>query len=290
MIPQAPTPTITVSNELADLLTAVWHDRLKPGAVVLSYLASRNFNVIRYPTRPDRSLDGKSSHYQQTAEKLDSYSAAELDALARQLAAATRLTRQYLLQRYPQGYVELHRAISPLSVSAGQYIAANREVDDVALFPKLAQAAILAGVPEIELDVDIVSGWSTTALQRYGTLHLTCQWPIEQILLVSDFLTRADGSAGPLESNEWLCVNTNPKGLLTFAVDQIRVVDLPEKYLQEIARHQDIKELAVKLQNRASQQPWFRGVAARPNFGSLKAGKIPAPSLWRLLADWWRYR
>lgn len=248
---------IKLSTKMFELLTGVWHDRLNPKAIVITYLATRNFGVVRFPTRPDRSVDGKGHGYREAVELLDSFTDSELDTLAAELRSISSATQNALQSINPTGQIKLERALAPMRKA--QYFGANRECDQIELFPMLAFAAKKALQPSICLDIDIVSGWSTTSLQRYGTLHITRNWNIGDILLVSDILD------GPLESNEWLCVNTNPRGLVEFPISNVRVVGLPEEFIEKISNHRNSVELVKELQKKAHLAPTERGIALRPS-------------------------
>ncbi|QWT45727.1 hypothetical protein [Azospira inquinata] len=280
---------IQISNDLRDLLIGVWHDRLAAKAIVVSYLATRNFGVVRFPTRPDRSVDGEGKGYAGAAELLDSYSDTKLTALAKELAEVTRQTQSILSHIYSGNDIVLQRAVAPLDEKGGQYIAANRQCDQIELFPMLAMAAKQAGVCSICLDFDIVSGWSTTSLQRYGTLHITKAWPISDILLVSDLLAGPSGSTvGPLESNEWLCVNRNPRGVIEIKTSDLKVVDLPERYVSELRSHKAVADLANELQRQAHIAPTERNIALRPPLKKFPPTyrKIPPQSFCERLRSW----
>lgn len=281
-----PEDTIKISRQLDTYLRGVWHDRLSPGGVLITWLASKNFGVIRFPTRPDRSVDGKGSRHSEAVQLLDSLTPEELERLAQELSQVTERTQTWLRKHYPGGYIPLQRAISPLSDDpTDEKNGHNREVDDVAMFPRLAEAAKLAGMSEITLDVDIVSGWSVTSTQRYGTLHLKREWPIDNILLFSELLRSESGGPGVLENDEWLCINTSPSGLMTFAIADIVVASLPAYYHPQSGNQQAVLRLAQQLQQQASGQSAARGIAARPDFFQ---GKRDPLSLWQLLTGWWK--
>lgn len=250
-------PKIKLSPKMHELLIGVWHDRLNPKAIVITYLATRNFGVVRFPTRPDRSVDGKGHGYSDAVALLDSFTDSELDGLAAELRSISSTTQQVLRTINPTGLIKLERALAPMSTT--QYLAANRECDQIELFPMLALAAQKASQPSICLDIDIVSGWSTTSLQRYGTLHITRDWEIGDILLVSDILD------GPLESNEWLCVNTNPRGLVEFPASNFKVIGLPQEFMEKVSNHPSGVELVKELQKKAHLAPTERGIALRPS-------------------------
>jgi len=279
-------PGIQISADLHDLLLGVWHDRLADRAIVVSYLATRNFGVVRFPTRPDRAVDGDGQGYAGAARLLDSYSDSKLTNLATELANVTLQTQNILSYVYSGNDIVLQRAVAPMDEKSGQYIAANRQCDRIELFPMLAMAAEQAGVRSICLDFDIVSGWSTTSLQRYGTLHITKTWPISDILLVSDLLAGPNGSAvGPLESNEWLCVNRNPRGMIEIETSDFKVVDLPESYASKVRSHKAVADLANALQREAYIAPTERGIALRPPLEKFPPTfpPIPPQSLWAKL-------
>lgn len=248
---------ISISNEMRTLLRGVWHDRLQPNAIGLTYLATRNFNVIRFPTRPDRSVDGQGQQFDVAVDLLDQYTDQQLDALCAELAEITRQTQEILRDTTGDADIVLQRAISPLNEDS-QYMAANRAADPIELFPTLALAAQVAGVPSISFDVDIVSGWSTCATQRYGTLHLKRRWPIDDILLVSDLLD------GPMEGDEWLCINRNPRGLMEFAIADLKLVGLPPHLLNRVNSNPYVQKLAAKLQSQANRTSADRTIAYRP--------------------------
>lgn len=266
-------PKLTVSEQLRELLLGVWHDRLKPHAIVLTYLATRNFNVIRFPTRPDRSVDGQGYGFHDAVNLLDSYTDQQLDSLSNELANLTQQTKTILLAHSGPGPITLERAICPLNDT--QYQTANRPCDNIELYPRLALAAKTAQLSSISLDVDILSGWSTTSTQRYGCLHLTRRWAIEDVLLVSDLLE------GPMEGNEWLCVNRNPRGHIAFDLTDIRLDELPQAIIDEIARSPSVRKLAQDLQMDASQGA-VRSIAYRPTPEWWNADR-PLPEL-----SWWQ--
>jgi hypothetical protein len=122
----------------------------------------------------------------------------------------------------------------------------------------LALAAQTAGLQSISIDVDIVSGWSTNANNRYGTLHLRHRWEVNDILLISDLLD------GVMESNEWLCINRNPRGLMKFAIDEIELVDLPQRILDRVVQANYVTTLAHELQEQANGMSKERRIAFRP--------------------------
>lgn len=249
---------IPISTGLRDLLTGIFHDRLQPKAIAFSYLASRTFGVIRYPTRPDRSA-GKYAHkYGDAARLLDSYTDQQWTQLEADLRAAYTATQVALTQVFPTGVVKLERAVAPLHHH--QHTFAARECDDVALFPKLALAAQIAGQQSICLDFDIVSGWSTTALNRYGCLEMSREWPITDVIVISDLL----GLSGPLEDDEWLCLNRNPRGMLELPIHNLRINPMPAIHETEVRNHKDVQKLAQELQLKANMAPAERGIALRP--------------------------
>jgi hypothetical protein len=259
---------IQISNDLYQLLIGVWHDRLSPGGIVISYLAARNFDVVRFPTRPDRAVDGKGNRYLEAVKILDGFTDNELRALADELKQITQQTQTILLELCSSDHVLLERAVAPMDSKTNQYLAANRQCDQIELFPMLALAAKMAGQSSISLDFDIVSGWSTSSIQRYGTLHITRSWPIGNILLVSDLLSgpkKLSLSIGPLESNEWLCVNTNSRGMLEVPTTNVKVVGLLPKYSDTVTKHSNVLALANELQEKAYLAPTERGIAARPS-------------------------
>lgn len=286
---------ISISKDLASLLNGVWHDRLTDKAIVLSYLAARNFKVVRFPTRPDRSVDGKGNGFNKAVELLDNYSDRDLDQLAGELQRATDATQQFLRSNFGDAPILLQRAVAPLSEKNGQYVSANRSEDPIETFALLGEAARQANLNKIELDFDIVSGWSPCALARYGTLHLQRYWQIEDILLVSDLLAGPSGSQ-PLENDEWLCINQNPRGILSIASCDYKVVGLPKEYLKKINNlicrngQGRIKDLALKLQEEVKANPTCRGICPRPpsELTNLNAPAFPAQPFFSKIKDCWR--
>lgn len=274
---------IQVSSGLKELLRGVWHDRLQSHAIILTYLATRNFQVIRFPTRPDRSVDGEDPGQREAVKLLDNYSDDELDALSEELAAVTMQTQSILKALYRQNQVRLQRAISPLEEH--QHLYAVREIDKVEIYPLLAIASQKAGRTSISLDVDIVSGWSTSANQRYGSLHLARNWAIDDVLVVSDLLD------GILESNEWLCINRNPRGLMHFPITDIQLLDLPPRIIAKLKKSGHVATLAEELQKEADQVSAERSIAYRPTPYWWKS-ELPLPKMtWRehLSVRWsWR--
>jgi hypothetical protein len=256
------TGKFAVSSEMHAILKGVWHDRLTPYAIVLTHLAACNFNVHRFPTRPDRSLDENVSERSEAVALLDKYTDVGLQKLKTELKELTTRTQNLLSRVSLQQAITLQRAISPLKNTQYQY--ANRKVDNVELYPTLALAAQQANLQSICIDMDIVSGWSTTSLQRYGSLHLTRQWPVCDILLVSDMLEGPDKSLGALESNEWLCVNRDERGLVEFPISDIRLEDLTPEVTQKVARSKAVQMLASELQQEATEAATKRNLGLRP--------------------------
>ncbi|NEX60206.1 hypothetical protein [Noviherbaspirillum galbum] len=271
---------IAISPEMRKLLLGVWHDRLTPHAIVLTYLAARNFGVIRFPTRPDRSVDGGNKGHQDAVDLLDKYTDDELANLSAELNHITSQSQQILSALYKSPSICLERAIAPIDARS-QYLTANRAVDNIELYPALALAAERAGLASISMDVDIVSGWSTTATQRYGTLHLSRAWAIDDVLLVSDLLD------GPMESNEWLCVNRNPRGLMEFPISSIVLVGVPSNISDRIANSQVVSRLANELQEQANRASSERTLALRPTELWWRSDyKLPPQNILDRLREW----
>ena len=245
------------------ILLEVWQDRLTPGGVIFTYICTRAFKVIRYPTTPDRSA-AKSSTYppKQVTDKLNELGEQGIQNLVDELLEIKRKTKVNLLKAYDnKDPIILERALSP--AENWQHTYANREEDNPNLFPMLAYAAKQAGLDSFSIDVDIASGWSTKSIGRYGLLHIKRNWNIEDIILVSDYLTSPNDRQGPLESNEWICLNRASNGLVNIDVNDIRLENLPKKFINEIENHHSIKDLVEKLQKQANDQSSQRELPTR---------------------------
>lgn len=262
---------IEISDEMAKILAGIWHKRLSPGAVAFTYLAARTFGVVRYPTRPDRSVDlesdNQSREYEEAVDLLDKYSEPEWQQLQDELMQIHNRTKNALNDLTSGQPIELERAIVPMHAGTGKNHEYNRNCDEIDSFPMLAQAALMAGVSTVEFDVDIVSGWSIGSLQRYGSLHLKRNWPLTDIIIVSDLLERKVQNCtrlGPLESNEWLCLNRNPKGFIQFNVADFKIDEIPKAFAERLRTCSSVVELATKLQAEVRKHPTKRRIAARP--------------------------
>ncbi|MGO6781221.1 hypothetical protein ACCT13_21070 [Rhizobium ruizarguesonis] len=283
-------PKIQISSEMAELLRGVFHHRLEPRGVALTYLASRALGLVRYPTRPDRSVDHRNSGFQNAVAYLDSVSEEKWDLLGEELVEIKRATAGILANAYQDSKIELVRFIElPPSPS----FPVPGDQDDHLSFTLLAEAARLAGLPSITIDVDILSGWSEIGSGYYGNLRLSRDWPISEILLVSDLLT-CDGRGQPLEDDEWICINRQPTGLMHFPTKCVTVEKLPEWCSDRILRKKAVADLARELQQAAYKGATLREIALRPNNSitrralALTAHERSLTLLSKLLRRYWR--
>lgn len=227
---------IEVSKEMNNLLFGIWHDRLTSKAVVFSYLCAKAFNVVRYPSAPDRSLTISKKIMQEVAELLDNYDEQVFDNLVeeiKRIKAQTKI-RLFLNEDYAHDHVPLQRALFPVDSSQTDY--ALREEDNSKLFPLLYLAAKDANVKSFDMDVDIVSGWSTCFQNRYGSLCIEKDWHIDDIIMISDFISTKNNGKAALETNEWLCLNRNPNGLVSFATDNCIVEEAQQPIIENLSK------------------------------------------------------
>lgn len=278
MISFKDTNKVVVPDTINELLSGSWHDRMTPKAIVLSYLTARTMGIVRFPTRPDRVVDGFGSGYFEAALMLDQANDQELASLCTELTNAYNATQTVLLQKCPTGFVTLQRAVALLKEKSGAYVSANRPSDPIEQFALLAVAAKLAKVGHISLDFDIVSGWSQSSISRYGSVNIRRAWPISDVLLISD-LTVGNNGFQRMESDEWLCINRNPRGMLSIAYSDFDVEELPPSYLEKLKKRGP--QAAVELQKELTAQPTKRKLPPRPStnpFGEIEP--IPKQSWW----------
>ena len=219
---------VHLQAELDALLKGVWHDRLQPKALILNYLVMKKFNIIRLPTYFDRTFTfDTNGNNSETLKIIDEYDDNLLEKLENQLDIAYQATQSILKKKYPSGVVKLYRAICPLGTSeTGDYTFANRDVDDITILPAYLS---LNNEEPVLLEIDTLSGWSEYgANQRYGSIVLCREWNIKDILLVADYLDKEGRELGPLESNEWLCINRDKRGIINFSKRDIRLANLSQ--------------------------------------------------------------
>ncbi|WP_394188933.1 hypothetical protein [Pseudoalteromonas atlantica] len=219
-------PKIEVSKDMNDILRGIWHDRLSPKGIIFTYLCAKAFNVVRYPSTPDRSLDGIDIANEELTTLINSYGVEKISLLVKEVIEIKKQTKALLQKKYHNNFVTLQRALSPLNDS--QYQTALRACDRPELFPMLVIASQEADIASFKIDVDIVSGWSTSSSNRYGSLHIEKDWHIDDIIIVSDYICSSNGGSGALESNEWLCLNRNENGLMEFVTSKCLVNDAPQ--------------------------------------------------------------
>lgn len=263
---------IHVSEEMHRILTGIWHDRLSPRGTLFTYLCAKAFNIVRYPSTPDRSVDDNNRLLSDVTDLINSYGDDKISDLVDEVRHIKDRTKSILLKNSSgSDYIILQRALSPLTER--QYQTAARSCDEPTLFPMLAIAAEKAGMQTFKIDVDIVSGWSTSSINRYGSLHITRKWNLDDVVVVSDYLVAPDGGIGALESNEWLCLNRNENGLMEFNVSDCEVDCIPEKLRESLHEHPAIRKLAAELQDKAAYQSSRRKLPYRPMNG-LNAPKV----------------
>ena len=244
---------VHVQAELDALLEGVWYDRLQPKALILNYLVMKKFNIIRLPTYFDRTFTVDEST-EDLLKIIDGYDDSLLGKLESQLDVVYQETQSILKRKYPSGSVKLYRAICPLGTSdTGAHTFPNRKVDDVTLLP--AYLSLLDDEELVPLEIDTLSGWSEgNENQRYGSVILCKDWNIEDILLVSDYLVKEEWKKGSLESNEWLCINKDKRGIVNFNMRDIELANF-RIYLNsnpDTAEHENYqKDLQQKLE-------WYR--------------------------------
>ena len=224
--------TFSLAPDLQALLSGVHRGRLNPDAVLLSYVAADYFGIVRFPTHPDRACDGRRPEFPEVRNHFDRLGEKELDSLRNGLEQLYCYTQGKLKCEFPgQSSVPLYRSIGHVG---GEQIG----VDDPEIYPLLVAAASQEHKTTLEIDVDILSGWSKVAQPVYGCLTLKRDWPLEDILLVSDHLDEL-GTLGPMETDEWLCINRRRDGLLIFNVDECKLNSAPSnvpKYEAQLAR------------------------------------------------------
>lgn len=212
--------TFSLAADIRTLLSGVHRSRLNPEAVLLSYVAADYFGIVRFPTHPERACDGRRPEFPEVRSLFDRLTQEQLDSLRNRLEELYCFTQAQLKTQFPgQCSVPLYRSI-------GQVGGEKIGVDDPELYPLLAAAATQENKTTIELDIDIVSGWSRVAQPVYGSLTIKRDWLLEDILVVSDYLDQL-GTPGPLETNEWLCINRCRSGLLTFNLDDCQLNSPP---------------------------------------------------------------
>lgn len=263
---------VHVSKEMHRILTGIWHDRLSPQGVLFTYLCAKAFNIVRYPSTPDRSVDNNNHLLSDVTDLFNSYGNDKIAKLVQEVRHIKDKTKSILIKNNPTSdCVILQRALSPLTEN--QYQTAVRSCDEPTLFPMLAIAAKKSGMETFKIDVDIVSGWSTSSTNRYGSLHIKRKWNVDDVVVVSDYLVSPDGGIGALESNEWLCLNRNNNGLMEFNISDCEVDCIPEKLRKSLHEHPAIRKLAAELQDKAVYQSSQRKLPYRP-MNSLNAPKI----------------
>lgn len=263
---------IPVSKEMHGILTGIWHDRLSPRGIIFTYLCAKAFSIVRYPSTPDRSVDDNNLPLSDVTDLINSYGDDKISELVEEVRYIKDRTKSILLRNnVGSDHIILQRALSPLTEC--QYRTAVRKCDEPTLFPMLAMAAKRAGLETFKIDVDIVSGWSTSSINRYGSLHISRKWHVNDIIVVSDYLVAPEGGVGALESNEWLCLNRNENGLIEFNVSDCTFDCIPEKLRKYLHEHPAIEKLATELQDKAEHQSSQRKLSYRP-MNSLNAPKV----------------
>jgi hypothetical protein len=227
-------PKIAISKDMNDILRGIWHDRLSSKAIFFSYLCAKAFNVVRYPTTPDRSLDGIEINNIELTNLINSYGNKKISSLVNEVIDIKKQTATLLKNQYSSNSVTLQRALSPLNST--QYETALRGYDQPELFPMIVIASKKINAPSFKIDVDIISGWSTSASNRYGSLHIEKDWDIDDIIVISDYICVSDGSLGALESNEWLCLNRNENGLMEFSTNKCIVQGIPQSLYDRVEK------------------------------------------------------
>ena len=203
---------LSPAPEIKKLLQAISKDRLEPEAVLFSYLAADYFKVLRYPTHQDRASDGELPKFKESQLLFRKMDDEQLSFLLNEFAKIYDYTQQRLKSTYPgQSSVTLYRSIGgPCTKNLNRPPHDNPEI-----YPVLVEAAQAEGQSFVEIEVDIVSGWSRAAQPVYGSLTLKKDWPLQDVILVSDHMD-ALCTIGPMESDEWLCINRSRSGLIRF--------------------------------------------------------------------------
>lgn len=257
---------IEISEEMSKILNGIWHHRLHAYGIAFSYLPARTFHVVRYPTRPDRNViydENKSLDFLEAVKLLDDKSEEYWERLSVELKEISATTRERIATLTGANAIELQRALTPSAKGETNGVEYNRECDDVRLFPSYAAAAQAAGHERIAIDVDVVSGWSLSSTTRYGDLEIGRIWNIEDILLVSDMLKTQSSDGGPLEGDEWLCLNRNPNGLIELEVSKIRLTGAGLKEAALLKNRPDIARLAKDMEDKAKMQATTRRIKAQ---------------------------
>lgn len=255
----ANSPKIVISSEMHEFLRDVFHRRLTPGGVALTYLASRAFGVVRYPTRPDRSVDSRNDSFKDVVAYLDTFTEEKWERLSLELLDIKKRTGEILFDVTGSANVNLVRFIE---LPPQPNIPTPGDQDDLISFTLLTEASKQAGLPTITIDMDILSGWSKIGSSYYGQLKLTRAWQIDDVLLVSELLTSERGQQ-PLEDDEWICINRHPSGLVQFPIEHVVVEKLPNWCIDKLSRQKAISALADQLQGLALVAPHSREFALR---------------------------
>lgn len=270
----------TVSSDLRALLLGVWHDRLSEGSLILTYLATKSESIIRFPTHPDRSFDGldhsggQSKEFDKARNYLINKTSGQLSLLEQEVKTLSINIRNVLTQSFQGNKILLKRSVAP--ILQHQNLASIRTCDQVEEFVRFIEAAHLANLNPISFDMDIVSGWSRSATNRYGTVELRREWDISDIFLVSDLID------GPMESDEWLCLNREPSGLVSFFLADVNNSKIPSYIKNKLLNNNNIiqaaKDLQIAMRNSASS----RNISTRPSTGwRHNPIEIKKPLLWK---------
>lgn len=270
----------TVSSDLHALLLGVWHDRLSEGALILTYLATKNESIIRFPTHPDRSLDGlnhsggQSEEFDKARNYLINKTPSQLLLLEQEVKTLSINTRNALIQAFQSNKILLKRAVAP--ILPHQNLPSIRTCDKVEEFVRFVEAAHLANINPVSFDMDIVSGWSQSAANRYGAIELKREWDVKDIFLVSDLIN------GPMESDEWLCLNREPSGLVSFFLADIDNSQIPSYIKNALLNNSNIKKAAADLQVAMQNSASSRNISIRPSTGwRHNPIEVKKPSPWK---------
>lgn len=237
--------TLELSKNFKAILADIHRDRLTFGGYVFTYLTQVHFNVIRFPTFPDRlSCLGRGGNFfvlpdndppiRQIAEKFRLISKGELVELGYEYANLVRQSQASLRKEFGRK-IFLYRAVDPGKKEHGEIYKPDLSLST----EKLVEAVFdsrRTNEKIVEVELDVVSGWSLNGANSvYGRVKFGKEFDVDDILIRSD-LFDGPGKIGPMESNELLVLNRFATGLMPVQIENIDISNLDGEYLKRLER------------------------------------------------------
>lgn len=236
---------ITLSKTLREALLDVRRDRLTFGGQLITYLTQKQYNIVRFPTHPDRL----------TCLGRDGYTAGAPDYSVDQTGIGDRLASLLPeeLQELQEEFAEVVAQMqSRLRANHGNHLVIYRSIgkpprDDSldykpvlqswpAVIVEAAIQAAMEGLPWLYVEMDVVSGWSLRGGNRmYGDIVFERTVSVDDVLILSNYF---DGGTpvGPMEPNELLVVNRAPTGLVPLDPRRIDYSNLGENVIESLKK------------------------------------------------------